>query len=230
MKGKLKNNQAITLVALVITIVIIIILATIAMNFVFGENGLITKAQQAAEMTEIARIQEELEMAKGTAAIDGLGEIDPDHYFDIIEDEGIIDDKETDVEDNGDGSYDAAAMFNNTKWSYLFPYNGTFKDYDNNYLTDYNQMQKLGIANIQEYYWLASRATSPSSYACYMLIRCVNSNGEDSSLRLVNLSSVSPTKASYAQYRGLRPVFKLKDNIKITGGSGTESDPYTLGV
>ena len=106
MKGKLKNNQAITLVALVITIVIIIILATIAMNFVFGENGLITKAQQAAEMTEIARIQEELEMAKGTAAIDGLGEIDPDHYFDIIEDEGIIGDKETDVEDNGDGSYD----------------------------------------------------------------------------------------------------------------------------
>ena len=106
MKGKLKANQAITLVALVITIVIIIILATIAMNFVFGENGLITKAQQAAEMTEIARIQEELEMAKGTAAIDGLGEIDPDHYFDIIEDEGIIDDKETDVEDNGDGSYD----------------------------------------------------------------------------------------------------------------------------
>ncbi len=106
MKGKLKNNQAITLVALVITIVIIIILATIAMNFVFGENGLITKAQQAAEMTEIARIQEELEMAKATAAIDGLGEIDPDHYFDIIEDEGIIDDKETDVEDNGDGSYD----------------------------------------------------------------------------------------------------------------------------
>ena len=106
MKGKLKNNQAITLVALVITIVIIIILATIAMNFAFGENGLITKAQQAAEMTEIARIQEELEMAKGTAAIDGLGEIDPDHYFDIIEDEGIIDDKETDVEDNGDGSYD----------------------------------------------------------------------------------------------------------------------------
>ena len=64
MKGKLKNNQAITLVALVITIVIIIILATIAMNFVFGENGLITKAQQAAEMTEIARIQEELEMAR----------------------------------------------------------------------------------------------------------------------------------------------------------------------
>ena len=105
MKKKIKENQAITLLALVITIVIIIILATIAINFTFGENGLVTKAQQAAEMTEVSKIQEELEMAKATAAIDGAGKIDPDHYFDIIEDEGIIDDKDSDVEDNGDGSY-----------------------------------------------------------------------------------------------------------------------------
>ena len=106
MKEKLKNNKAITLVALVITIVIIIILSTIAINFTFGENGLITRAQQAAEMTAVAQIQERLEMAKGSAFIDGQGDIDPDHYFDILEEEGIIGDKETDVEDNEDGSYD----------------------------------------------------------------------------------------------------------------------------
>ena len=29
---------------------------------------------------------------------------------------------------------------------------------------------------------------------------------------------------------GLRPVFHLKSDIKVTGGSGTEEDPYTLGV
>ena len=103
MKSKLKSNRAITLVALVITIVIIIILSTIVINFTFGENGLITRAQQAAEMSEVSRILEQLEMAKGSAFIDGQGEIDPDHYFDIIEDEGIIGDKDTDVEDNGDG-------------------------------------------------------------------------------------------------------------------------------
>ena len=100
------NSKGITLVALVITIVIIIILSTIAINFTFGENGLITRAQQAAEMSEVSRILEQLKMAKGSAYIDGAGEIDPDHYFDIIEDEGIIGDKDTDVEDNGDGIYD----------------------------------------------------------------------------------------------------------------------------
>ena len=102
----LKNVKGITLIALVITIVIIIILSTIAINFTFGENGLITRAQQAAEMSEVSRILEQLEMAKGSAYIDGAGEIDTDHYFDILEEEGIINDKETDVEDNGDGSYD----------------------------------------------------------------------------------------------------------------------------
>ena len=29
---------------------------------------------------------------------------------------------------------------------------------------------------------------------------------------------------------GLRPVFKLKNNLKVTGGDGSEGDPYTLGV
>ena len=101
-----RHNEGITLLALVITIVIIIILSTVAINFTFGENGLITKAQQATEMTQVAQIQEQLEMAKGSAYIDGAGEIDPDHYFDIIEEEGIIGDKDTDVVDNGDGSYD----------------------------------------------------------------------------------------------------------------------------
>ena len=29
---------------------------------------------------------------------------------------------------------------------------------------------------------------------------------------------------------GFRPVFKLKPGIKVTGGSGTSSSPYTLGT
>ena len=43
------REQGITLVALVITIIIIIILATVAINFAFGDNGLITRAEQARD-------------------------------------------------------------------------------------------------------------------------------------------------------------------------------------
>ena len=51
MKSMLKSKaeQGITLVALVITVIIIIILATVAINFAFGNNGLITRAEQARD-------------------------------------------------------------------------------------------------------------------------------------------------------------------------------------
>ena len=45
----LKNQKGITLVALVITIVILIILATVAISFAFGNEGLIPQAQQAGQ-------------------------------------------------------------------------------------------------------------------------------------------------------------------------------------
>lgn len=45
----LKKQQGITLVALVITIVILIILATVAISFAFGQDGLIPQAEQAAD-------------------------------------------------------------------------------------------------------------------------------------------------------------------------------------
>ena len=47
------------MVALVITIVILIILATVTMSFVFGEDGIIARAQQAKEITEQATRNEQ---------------------------------------------------------------------------------------------------------------------------------------------------------------------------
>ena len=84
-------------------------------NLAFGENGLITRAQWAQEQYEIEQVREKLEMAKGSAFADGKGSIDPDHYFDIIEDEGIIGNKENDVKDNGDGTYEVT-----TNEGYIF--------------------------------------------------------------------------------------------------------------
>ena len=50
-KIKQKNEQGITLVALVITIVILIILATVTVNVAFGDGGLIKRGQLATEET-----------------------------------------------------------------------------------------------------------------------------------------------------------------------------------
>ncbi len=45
----LKNQKGITLVALVITIIILIILATVAISFAFGNNGLVNRAEDARD-------------------------------------------------------------------------------------------------------------------------------------------------------------------------------------
>ena len=58
----LKNEKGITLIALVITVVILIILATISINFVFGENGLVARAEQATQLAEEARATEDMGM------------------------------------------------------------------------------------------------------------------------------------------------------------------------
>ena len=63
----LKKNKGITLVALVITIVILIILAVISINAVFGENGLIKRAEEAKNMTEEATRNEEQSIANAVA-------------------------------------------------------------------------------------------------------------------------------------------------------------------
>ena len=45
----LKSNKAITLVALIITIIILLILAGVSLSMVLGENGLINKAQSSVD-------------------------------------------------------------------------------------------------------------------------------------------------------------------------------------
>ena len=59
MKNLKGTERGITLVALVITIIILIILATVAINFAFGNNGLITQAEKARDMASNATIAEE---------------------------------------------------------------------------------------------------------------------------------------------------------------------------
>ena len=60
---KLKKEQGITLVALVITIIILLILAGITIATLSGENGLLSKAKRAKEAEIKAEMREELTLA-----------------------------------------------------------------------------------------------------------------------------------------------------------------------
>ena len=60
---KIRRQNGITLIALVVTITVLIILATASINAVLGQNGIIKKAKQAKEMysNSIAKDNEEMD-------------------------------------------------------------------------------------------------------------------------------------------------------------------------
>ena len=59
MKNK---NNGITLIALIVTIVVLIIIAGVALNIALGENGIFTKAKQAADTYQNAAANEAKEL------------------------------------------------------------------------------------------------------------------------------------------------------------------------
>ena len=71
---KTKENKGITLIALVITIIVLLILAGVTIATLTGENGILTKATDAKEQNAISGEKEQLDLAVSAAKIDGLGE------------------------------------------------------------------------------------------------------------------------------------------------------------
>lgn len=61
MMGKLRKTKGITLIALVITIIVLLILAGVTISTLTGENGILTRAQMAKEDTEKATAEERIQ-------------------------------------------------------------------------------------------------------------------------------------------------------------------------
>ena len=93
------SNKGITLVALVITIVILIILATVAINFALGNNGLINRASDARSMTEEATRNEDQSIVNALAYMNE-----------------IIDGQQTIINPYEDQKYDYAYICNDGVW------------------------------------------------------------------------------------------------------------------
>ena len=68
MKEIKKQTKGITLIALVITIIVLLILAGVSIAMLTGENGILTQAQRASEQTEASSEEEKVKLA-ATAAL-----------------------------------------------------------------------------------------------------------------------------------------------------------------
>ena len=105
-----KQNTGITLIALVVTIVVLLILAGVTINLLFNSDGIIFSAQNSKEQREIAEIREKMELAKMPVHVAGLGKYDVGKYWKQLESEQIIADQTIDVIPTGEGNYEVTTV------------------------------------------------------------------------------------------------------------------------
>ena len=100
--SKYKHQKAITLIALVITIIILLILAGVVLNLTLGEHGILKQAEQGAEQYKISEILEKLELEKVDLYARKNGEVPSlQEYIDHLINKGIITLADvTDIDDN----------------------------------------------------------------------------------------------------------------------------------
>ena len=105
-KNTRKSTYGITLVALVITIIVLLILAGVSINLVAGSNGILGKATKAVEVSKLATQKEQLQLDLAAAQMDvisnGKLEIDQKTLTEIIEKYGKLqEDGDTIITENG---------------------------------------------------------------------------------------------------------------------------------
>ena len=129
MRKMLKNKNGITLIALVVTIVVLLILAGVTLNLVLDNNGIIQKSKEARSETIFADEKEKVEMAYVSAALKKLGDTVTAEELQEELDLSVGTGK-TVVTTNGDGTLNV--LFNAT---------------ENNYNVDEGTVEKVEIDN-----------------------------------------------------------------------------------
>lgn len=123
---KTKKERGITLIALVITIIILLILAGISIEMLAGDNGIINQAGNAKEQTEIANEKEVID----SASIQAMGK---NKRGSLVEEEfqeamdNNVGDNKTEVNDMGD---EFEVFFKDSNRYYMVDKNGNILDYE----------------------------------------------------------------------------------------------------
>ena len=98
-----KSETGITLIALVVSIIVLIILAGVSIAMLVGENGIITQAQRADELTTQAQQKEAIELAIASVQAQGTLELDKAKLETALQSQ--LGDTAYTLTENGDGSF-----------------------------------------------------------------------------------------------------------------------------
>lgn len=79
MNNQIRKMKGITLIALIVTIIVLLILAGVSIAMLTGENSIIRQATKAKEETESNKLIEKIKLATMAAQIEGLGRVTYDN-------------------------------------------------------------------------------------------------------------------------------------------------------
>ena len=79
-----QKNNGITLIALVITIIVLLILAGVSIATLTGDNGILTKASEASKQTEIAEVKEKAQTDILAKQTENEGNISKEEFVEIL--------------------------------------------------------------------------------------------------------------------------------------------------
>ena len=220
----IKNGETgITLIALVITIIVLLILAGVSISMLTGSNGILTQANKAKEVTEISGEKEGMETAVLSIKVTN-SDITEDNLKTALDNQFGA--NKTTIEDNKDGSY-TVKMNNESKREYTVEddgslLEGTYSKWDGTSSTEPTNKtsNEIHIYTAPELKWLADQVNNQGNtfegYTIYLENnldlggRAENGNWETTANESVKWTAIGKTSTNMlkATFEGNNHIIK----------------------
>ena len=190
------GKKGITLIALVVTIIVLLILAGVALATLVGENGILTQAQKAREDTEVSSEKEGLGLAITSSQMEDVDtlKIDKEKLENAIKQQ-FGNNKDFSVTDNGDGSF--LVNMNDTKRMYYIDETGEVID----------QSKMLKISTADELKAFRDNVNSGNTYEDWYVYLANNItldiNEEWEPIGYYPMESTTPTDEDNKPFKGI---------------------------
>ena len=248
---KTNRQNGITLIALIITIIVLLILAGVTLSMIMGDSGLFGKAKKAKEQTEITSEKEEIALAVTSSKITdtGVSNVKKESLQKALD--AQFGENKTLVEDNEDGSY-TIKMNNSGKREYTLDDDGTliegaYSKWDGTTSTEPTNKtsNEIHIYTVAELKWIADKVNNDGNtfegYTIYLEnnldfgARETSGTWENTENEALKWTAIGkqkdiPLKATFEGNNHIIKGVYINDETKFNGIFGNSSSILNLTV
>ena len=222
-KTNQKSSSGITLIALVVTIIVLLILAGISISMITGDNSLIQKTIDAKTKTGEAEIREKIQLAEISAMVNKNAKIDYDALKSALAKEFGTKGIDWDISDEEENPWVVTVG----EVIYNIAHKDSDEDNSTGIIVDHNgtkvDISKVPATEIANYYGdYVLNYTTGGTYQLYY-VDSEGDFGESGRIYIQNIEYYAPL-SDYSSYSGIR----LDNHFETTGIKDTTSLIYKL--